>query len=1115
MNKLAEARKTREKGRAVGKVNQKELDEAKKKHIKGKFGDRAFDHMKAAKHDFRHPETCQEGHNPCSFCRIIQLQCDKMFKFEAETAFRARQESMIRRAEMRFKLLGGWSRNQGTYYDDLIPGAFKDCFMVDISISQKLVESLVEHAEFNEMIAGKEKLWGFGLELGKGSGTGGTGGTGGARDEGIAQAAGVIGPSSLGGASTADVGVLDLSEISKILSRRKRILEVGNYAATFLQARIRKMSARKRVRLYVLRRYEFVPSTNARNDFIIDRETNQIQEQPKIIEDVKLNTPRTMNRKFAAVDRVRSQRLAVFQKYISNFINKDTGDFYDLFAIEEQRMRSMRNFIVLRDVLATGFANLTRQIRDLRRSEKKGGAAEEEDYEEEDAAEKGEDDDGGSVATGSVDAGIALPSNSVGDDGGSVASIDSLGSLSLENTYEPMWLTLAAPAPPSRELGLTLALGKPFVQPKRAEGLNPLFVLLERRAWEALKCASPEDAVSKLMNENLHPPLQSCVHIADDDQNIWRGDSRIEPLDDKGESRRAPLPATAAAAAVPSAGTKSVVSAGSNEVNLGSASVASNATLSYPAENINKGHVLPVTIQLRPVARRVAPQNIFRLFFVEGELCGITAYSPWAFYPELFKDRELLLKTLQAFATTQEMRSFVHAYCNRANRSLLAANNFIDKNGLVDFDKPIEQGDEKVGGAVSLGNRRSSPAIEKQLRDEQLKNKQNPRCTQLYCPPQEFLFYNSKYLWSPKLTSEEVIRITKQYSFLKKMESWKPLLVKAQNEMFRNAGKTSEAHASASADGVAAVRAVQPVNTTRAGVLSDIPPSSDLLGTMMWNDYNMDVPESVGRSQAVKEKYFESLGSIALGTDCNILDRILKPQLKPIPPPPKLKIKGQISEAEEAERKMQAAESLKTEEERSFERMQQLKVHSLNLEMPPLNLMVIEVAAVDENAGNKSKKMSKKVATAPSPASAKKSVAGSKADAGGASITARKVNVKLHQVIGVFSCDRGVNDRPPPAIDCGLLEWEHICAMNDVAAYERPPGTHPLEWLLKPMNAGYFVPLEKSQRPWTHPNSAGVVNHVCQLRSKKRMIMSILGTPPDREQLLEDVPRNIRNYIGM
>lgn len=157
MNALSAARKHHKEKKHAALAKKAEETAVKK----GKFGDRAFDHMNAGKHDFRHPESCKEGHIPCSFCRMINLQTQKYFKFERDRAYHTRKQSMIKRAEMRFSLLQGWARNQVSYFDDTIPSNFKLQFSSEISIAEDMVTSLVEEAAFRELVDGKEYLWGL------------------------------------------------------------------------------------------------------------------------------------------------------------------------------------------------------------------------------------------------------------------------------------------------------------------------------------------------------------------------------------------------------------------------------------------------------------------------------------------------------------------------------------------------------------------------------------------------------------------------------------------------------------------------------------------------------------------------------------------------------------------------------------------------------------------------------------------------------------------------------------------------------------------------------------------------------------------------------------------
>lgn len=46
---------------------------------------------------------------------------------------------------------------------------------------------------------------------------------------------------------------------------------------------------------------------------------------------------------------------------------------------------------------------------------------------------------------------------------------------------------------------------------------------------------------------------------------------------------------------------------------------------------------------------------------------------------------------------------------------------------------------------------------------------------------------------------------------------------------------------------------------------------------------------------------------------------------------------------------------------------------------------------------------------------------------GGGSVSSSLLAVELQQIVGAFSCE---TDRPPPNLDCGLIDWEHFYEMH-------------------------------------------------------------------------------------
>jgi len=237
------------------------------------------------------------------------------------------------------------------------------------------------------------------------------------------------------------------------------------------------------------------------------------------------------------------------------------------------------------------------------------------------------------------------------------------------------------------------------------------------------------------------------------------------------------------------------------------------------------------------------------------------------------------------------------------------------------------------------------------------------------------------------------------------------------------------------------------------------------------------------------------------------------------------------AEAKLAEEEDEIRIRFKKEEEAAQKAMDAL----LKLEMPPLNLLVIEVIFEDESQVKEMKqtkirdakirglerKMNKIVlsgekANAEKVSKQLEKMKKSREDSQSKKKkeqTLQRKKLSLHQVIGVFNCDRELNPRPPPAVDMGLLDWEFLLTQTDISNFEKV--LHPLEWLTRPAKGNYFLENDKSQRPWSHPGEDGIIYHECMLDSKKQFKMAVLSCAPTREHLLQDIPRNIKGWCGL
>ena len=674
MKQLASIRRARtpEKQQVAGVVKGK-------KEPPRKFGDYRMDYLeKGCRHDL----TANRDPNLCPFCILIKRELVKHFESERVAKEQARHESLIRRASQRYFLLHAWARNQALYYHELFAAQMTNVSLVELTFSASLIQSLIGEAEIVE----EEE------------------------EKGIVRSRGPL---------------LDASSLSKILTRRRRILEVGKYAATFLQARIRKWCSLRRTRHALLRRFEFVQDARRGNFFVDPKGGNRKWQQlPSIISNERPNTPRTINRRIAGIERVQEARLSKFNYLMKKYIVD--GAYKDLWSAEERLMYRTRNFTVLVDLMAASFAALKR--------------LKEREWDR---------------------AGIQPPSG----------------------VSNSAWLAVSAPGPSSRSFGLTLALSTPNYkslfpsnstagaagaskknttpnkassttnapaksskkmtgtgkQPQSATAttttrttcgedaeedvgekrltlaeINQRTQALETRAWDCLRCDSPLDVLSKLINPEIHPPMSSCMHIARDDYRIWRGDVTAEdPMSSYGMPA-GKKPAHAAA-----------------------------------DEEDQHTKLLPLSIQLRPFRTDIGPANVFRLFYFEGEFVAATQTATWSLYPEILREKDSIMKSLLAFADSPNMNSFVCGFFAKAN--------------------------------APPARKRMNPAS-----GTKFTTRPHQACIPLYVPPEEAVFDIGTYFGKAALTAEETVACSKQYKFLSKVAEFKPLLVKAQNALMRS-----------------------------------------------------------------------------------------------------------------------------------------------------------------------------------------------------------------------------------------------------------------------------------------------------------------------------------------
>lgn len=93
---------------------------------------------------------------------------------------------------------------------------------------------------------------------------------------------------------------IPFDDMIKILQRRNRIYEVGHFAAVFIQSHVRRYIVQRRMRKYLLLRFEYVNATQRKNEFYFDREKQrQLGKYPKFLinRNERPATPRTIFRR--------------------------------------------------------------------------------------------------------------------------------------------------------------------------------------------------------------------------------------------------------------------------------------------------------------------------------------------------------------------------------------------------------------------------------------------------------------------------------------------------------------------------------------------------------------------------------------------------------------------------------------------------------------------------------------------------------------------------------------------------------------------------------------------------------------------------------------------------
>jgi len=519
------------------------------------------------------------------------------------------------------------------------------------------------------------------------------------------------------------------------------------------------------------------------------------------------------------------------------------------------------------------------------------------------------------------------------------------------------------------------------------------------------------------------------------------------------------------------------------------------------AEDFGKWDVLPMSLQLRPFFEYIQPQMIFRIFYFEGELVAATQQSPWCFYPDISENRDLILSTIKSFAATAAMRSLIRAIFTRAKEH--------SKPKLTSSFGP-----NQPLPAIGKGNANTAPTV-RLVGDV-------GGVIALCAPPQSFVFGDEQYMVFPEISTkkgigpfshysdEEMVEQSEKFKFLKQIPEFNKKLRMSQQRIYKkaqqeeamrkkkalyadddddddddeeNKGKKTEAASdlySSMASRSSMISSSSAMSSSFRSTSTYFTvefPENDLKGADLYQAFkegNKAVEAanagSLPRSSFIKAPskptdsnnstnassfYTNTLKDCWSSTNISIASRISQPSSHPeeeveIPLPPLANYDLLAVEICIDLRKVLKEE--KKDKKKTGGRLER----------------------VDKN---KKKKKDKKIATLP---------------------------CQLHAINGIFSTS---NDRPPPNLDFGLLDYsffrglyKHLLDKNQVGVlFHSDP--------MKIVN-------NSRERLWSHlDQTSGVTYNKAVLPSGRGdFCFTILGCPPSKEFLDEELSRKIKGW---
>jgi len=618
------------------------------------FGDFRWDFLRTCRHDLKNKPS------QCPLCTLAQSFTSTFLTEEKVAREHSRVDSMVRRAEMRYELVKGWSLNHGCAFTTKDTGP-----VIDIV--------------FSGMIA-------------------------------------------LAAVRCSETCGLDFGLLKRLLALRARIVEIGNYAATFIQCRVRKFLLRRRVRRFMVTRFTWDPATRMRpHDTYVDTQTGKrYQQKPILLRNERPASPRAIQRRLNSEAKKTQEKDFKYKAAMAK-IKKD-GQL-NIYGIYEKQLTDLRQLTIMEDTIEVA---IDMHLEKVEKSKPK-------EYDSD------EDEDVISMRKAKEDA----------------ERVKLLAAQAEAKSKLRVFPTFSPPFPAMRELAVSLALTtEPLPPPTPAPvvvasttkeekkkkqkrvpkvTLNDRLKVLEQRRWEALKCANGKDVLKILLCDENNPMLSSALHIASDEFKFWHGDI-LEP---------GPHPWDAESDEEEEKEKEKKVKA-ADEKKQSPQTINPDDEESLLESEALKCDVLPIFMKLRkfPAANR-GPNGHFRMFFLDGEFVGATQASPWCFYEEILFYRDEILAQMRIFSESDEL--------------------------VAMLSKAMEERETRL--------RRTRRPLGKDLYNQ---SKRDP--VSLYAPSASEIYgaKSSRFAPPQEITKEDILKIADKYKFAMKLSDFKKKFRDAQ-----------------------------------------------------------------------------------------------------------------------------------------------------------------------------------------------------------------------------------------------------------------------------------------------------------------------------------------------